>query len=306
MKTNNRHGIILALLAATLYAINSPISKLLLVYVPPTLMAGFLYVGAGLGTVFIAFFRKRTSRKGWESRLTKEELPFIIGMIVLDIAAPIFLLLGLLTTTAANASLLNNSEIAATAIIALMVFKEHISPRLWLGIFFVTLSCMILSFEDISSLDFSSGSLFVLLAACCWGLENNCTRKISSKDPLQIVLLKGLFSGSGSIIIGLCLGERISALWSIPLVLLLGFIAYGLSIYFYVCAQRILGASRTSAYYAIAPFIGAFLSLIMFRTVPGRLYFVALGFMLLGAWLSSKDTPLRDIYINRYFYKRKM
>ncbi|MDD5934743.1 MAG: DMT family transporter [Clostridiales bacterium] len=136
-------------------------------------------------------------------------------------------------------------------------------------------------------MQFSYGSLFVLLAACCWGLENNCTRKISSKDPLQIVLLKGIFSGSGSVIIGLCLGERISALFSIPFVLLLGFVAYGLSIYFYVYAQRILGAAKTSAYYAVAPFIGVLLSLIIFQTIPGVLFVIALVFMLIGAWLSS-------------------
>lgn len=287
MKNTPTHGIELAILAAALYAINSPLSKLLLNYIPPTLMAGFLYIGAGLGMAFIALFRKKSSHHTVEKRLTRKDLPFTIAMIVLDIVAPIFLLLGLSNTTAANASLLNNFEIVATAIIALLIFKEKISPRLWLGILFVTLSCCILSFEDINSLQFSYGSIFVLLAACCWGLENNCTRKISSKDPLQIVLLKGIFSGSGSVIIGLFLGERISALFSIPLVLLLGFVAYGLSIYFYVYAQRILGAAKTSAYYAVAPFIGVLLSLIIFQTIPGVLFVIALVFMLIGAWLSS-------------------
>ena len=161
-----------------------------------------------------------------------------------------------------------------------------------LGILFVTLSCGILSFEDASSLQFSHGSLLVLLAAVCWGLENNCTRKISSKDPLQIVLLKGIFSGTGSLVIGFCIGERISALWSIPLVLAVGFVAYGLSIYFYVYAQRLLGAARTSAYYAVAPFISALLSLIVFRQIPNLPYFIALGFMVIGAWLSAQDGPV--------------
>lgn len=287
MITTNKHGIGLAILAATLYAINSPFSKLLLDYIPSTLMAGFLYIGAGLGMVIIAHFRKKANHHNDENKLTRKELPFIIAMIVLDIAAPIFLLFGLSNTTAANASLLNNFEIVATAIIALVLFKEKISPRLWLGIMFVSLSCCILAFEDISSLKFSIGSLFVLLAASCWGLENNCTRKISTKDPLQIVFLKGIFSGTGSIVIGLCIGERISNLWSIPLVLLLGFVSYGLSIYFYVYAQRILGAAKTSVYYAVSPFIGVLLSLIIFQTIPGIMFVLALIFMLIGAWLSS-------------------
>lgn len=283
----NKRGIAFAILAAALYAINAPFSKILLEFMPPTLMAGFLYVGAGIGMIFIALMRKIKKYEAKELKLTKSELPYTIAMIVLDIAAPICLLFGLNSTTAANASLLNNFEIVATAIIALMVFKEKISTRLWFGIFFVTLSCGILSFEDISSLRFSYGSLFVLLATICWGFENNCTRKISSKDPLQIVLLKGIFSGIGSLIIGLFIGEWIEALWSIVAVLCVGFVAYGLSIYFYVYAQRLLGAARTSAYYAVAPFIAAILSLIIFREIPDVTYFVALVLMIVGAWLSS-------------------
>ena len=283
----NKRGIAFAILAAALYAINAPFSKILLEFMPPTLMAGFLYVGAGIGMIFIALMRKIKKYEAKELKLTKSELPYTIAMIVLDIAAPICLLFGLNSTTAANASLLNNFEIVATAIIALMVFKEKISTRLWFGIFFVTLSCGILSFEDVSSLRFSYGSLFVLLATICWGFENNCTRKISSKDPLQIVLLKGIFSGIGSLIIGLFIGEQIEALWSIVAVLCVGFVAYGLSIYFYVYAQRLLGAARTSAYYAVAPFIAAILSLIIFREIPDVTYFVALVLMIVGAWLSS-------------------
>ena len=294
MKTelNIKKGIAFAILAAALYSINAPFSKILLEFIPPTLMAGFLYVGAGIGIAFIALIRKIKKYETKELKLTKSELPYTIAMIILDIAAPICLLFGLNATTAANASLLNNFEIVATAIIALMVFKERISPRLWFGILFITLSCGILSFEDVSSLHFSYGSLFVLLSAICWGFENNCTRKISSKDPLQIVLLKGIFSGIGSLIIGLYMGERTASLWSIFAVLCIGFIAYGLSIYFYVYAQRLLGAARTSAYYAVAPFIATILSLIILREIPDITYYFALVLMIIGAWLSSQDKPL--------------
>ena len=284
-----RKGISFAVLAAALYAINAPFSKILLKFMPPTLMAGFLYIGAGIGMVFISLFRRLRKTETKELRLTRTELPFTIAMILLDIAAPIFLMFGLQATSAANAALLNNFEIVATSLIALMIFREAISPRLWAGILFVTLSCALLSFEDLSSLRFSRGSLLVLLAAVCWGFENNCTRKLSSKDPLEIVLLKGIFSGAGSLIIGLCTGERIGTLWSIPAVLAVGFVAYGLSIYFYVYAQRLLGAARTSAYYAVAPFIAAAFSLLIFREIPAPTYFAALLLMIIGAWLSSHD-----------------
>ena len=115
--------------------------------------------------LFIALVRKLRGSGSKERGLTAAELPYTAAMILLDIAAPICLLFGLNATTAANASLLNNFEIVATAVIALMVFHEKISPRLWAGILFVTLSCAVLSFEDISGLHFSYGSLLVLLAA---------------------------------------------------------------------------------------------------------------------------------------------
>lgn len=285
-------GIFFAVLAAALYAINSPFSKILLDFMPSTLMAGFLYIGAGLGMGAVALVRKARGAEKKETKLTAKELPYTVAMILLDIAAPICLLLGLRSESAANVSLLNNFEIVATALIALAVFKEKISLRLWAGIAFVVLSCALLSVSDFSQFQFSYGSLFVLLACVCWGLENNCTRKISSKDPLEIVLLKGIFSGSGSIVIGLCIGERVTIVWSVFAVLGVGFVAYGLSIFFYVHAQRLLGAARTSAYYAIAPFIGTLLSLAVFREIPPYTYYIALALMAAGAWLCSGDKPL--------------
>ena len=288
MKQEMRKGIIMAILAAVLYAVSSPFSKVLLNEMPPTLMAGFLYLGAGIGMSLIAVLRRVRQAEITEI-LSKAEFPYKFAKDLLDISAPICMLIGLSATTAANASLLNNFEIVATALIALVVFKERISKRLWMGILFVTFSSVILSFEDFSSLEFSYGSLFVLLAAVFWGLENNCTRKLSSCDPLEIVLLKGIFSGIGSIVIGLVLGERLMNLWSVIAVMALGIVSYGLSIYFYVHAQRLLGAARTSAYYAVSPFIAAFLSILIFGQMPEVTYFIALMLMAVGAWYSSHD-----------------
>ena len=181
-----------AILAAALYALNSPLSKLLLRDVPPTMMAGFLYLGAGLGMTVMGMVRKRTGHGGREVRLTRKDLPYTLGMIVLDIAAPIFLMIGLSRTTAANASLLNNFEIVATSLIAMLLFREQISRQLWAAIGLITLSSILLSVEDAGCFRFSVGSLFVLLACTCWGLENNCTRCLSRCDPLEIGSLEGL------------------------------------------------------------------------------------------------------------------
>ncbi len=306
MRSSARTGILLALLAAALYALNAPASKLLLDYVPSTLMAGLLYVGAGIGMAVVAGARWLTGRRAISPQreilpsaepFRHSDIPYVLAMIGLDVAAPILLLLGLSSTSAAGAALLNNFEIVATALIALTFFREKISPRLWAGIGCVTVACACLSVEGGASLlDIrpSAGALLILGASVCWGIENNCTRRLSGKDPLTIVLLKGIFSGSASVVIGWCLGERVRSAAAILAVLLVGFVAYGLSIFFYVYAQRMLGAARTGAYYAVAPFIGTSLSLVIFREVPPVTYFVALAAMAVGVWLSSGDEPVRQ------------
>lgn len=211
-------------------------------------------------------------------------------MVALDILAPILLMLGLKSATAANVSLLNNFEIVATSLVALAVFKESISKKLWIAIGLVTISSIILSFEDMSSLSFSYGSVFVLLACVCWGFENNCTRMMSSKDPLETVVIKGFGSGLGSFIVALVTGEKMPDIVFVLCALVLGFIAYGLSIYFYIYAQRDLGAAKTSTYYAVSPFVGAALSLVIFRQTPSVSYIIALLIMIAGTYLATADS----------------
>ncbi len=278
-----------AVLAAALYAINAPVSKLLLSKVSATMMAAFLYLGAGIGLSLLQIIQKGTHKEVKEKPLTRRELPYTIGMIVLDIAAPLFLMAGLTMTTAANASLLNNFEIVATSVIALAIFHEAISKSLWIAIGLVTVASLILSFEDISSLSFSMGSVFVLLACVCWGFENNCTRMLSEKSPIEVVIIKGFCSGMGSFVIALIMREPIPKLIYILGALLLGFVAYGLSIFFYIYAQRYLGAAKTSAYYAISPFIGVAVSFVIFRQTPTIWFLIALVIMMIGTYFASTD-----------------
>lgn len=277
---------IFAILAAALYAINIPLSKLLLNQVSPTMMAAFLYIGAGLGLFIYHCF---TSKKEKNEPLTKEDLPYTIGMIVLDIAAPILLMLGLQQTNSANASLLNNFEIVATSLIAFFIFKEAISKKLGFAIILVTIASIALSFEGQGSFDFNTGSLFVLGAASCWGLENNCTRMLSSKSSVQITTIKGIFSGLGSLIVALIIGEHFPTLVYMLAVLVLGFVSYGLSINFYIKAQKDLGAAKTSAYYAIAPFLGVAFGMLLLHERPGIQFYVGLVIMIIATVLMIED-----------------
>ena len=276
-----------AILAAALYAINIPLSKILLQHVSPTMMAAFLYLGAGIG-LFI--YGEITKEREHSESLTKAELPYTIGMILLDIAAPILLMLGLGSTNSANASLLNNFEIVATSCIAFLIFQEMLSKKLTFAIILVTIASITLSFEGKGSFQFNTGSLLVLAASCCWGLENNCTRMLSSKSSVQITTIKGLFSGLGSLIVALIIGESIpEIIWMIA-VLLLGFVAYGLSINFYIKAQKHLGAAKTSAYYSIAPFLGVFFGIVLLNETPCLQFYIGLVIMIIAIVLMIKDT----------------
>lgn len=296
-----RTAILFALLAAALYALNAPLSKLLLADVAPSMMASLLYLGAGLGMLLMGLVRRSRGRRGTDSSeqsigrlFARDMLPFTLGMIVLDVAAPILLMAGIRLTSPESASLLNNFEIVATSLIALLLFRERISPRLWAAIGLIVVASTLLTLQTGAGISLSAGSLLVILASSCWGLENNCTRRLSSADPLKVVIVKGLGSGTGALIVALLTGEAFPAWRYVPAALLLGFVAYGLSIFFYVYAQRHLGAAKTSAYYAVAPFIGVALSLLIFREMPAWSFFLALGVMIAATILVTADGMAAD------------
>lgn len=292
MKDSRVTAILYAFAAALFYAINVPFAKAFLDNVAPTYMAAFLYLGAGAGVGLMYLFKI----KGEEPavRLTKSDLPYTVAMVLLDIAAPILLMVGIRASAAASASLLGNFEIVATTAVAFLIFRERVTKRLWAAIALVTLASAILSFQGAGSLDFSVGSLLVLAATVCWGIENNCTRSISNKSTYQIVTVKGFGSGVGALAIALMVGEQFPGLSQILLILLVGFVAYGLSIFTYVRAQRFLGAAKTSAYYAVAPFIGVALSILFLNEQVTGTFLVALAIMIAGTALIVRDTLLKE------------
>ena len=285
MKTKSS-STIFAILAAALYALSAPVGKVLLDHAGAAMMAAFLYLGAGLGLAL--WGRIVPDREA--SPITRQDLPYILGMILLDIAAPILLMLGLQRTGSANASLLNNFEIVATSLIAWLLFREKLSRRLSFAIVLVTFASIVLGYEGSESLRFGAGSALVLAAACCWGLENNCTRMLSRCSSVQITTIKGIFSGLGSLIVAFCAGESLPGLRWIPAILLLGFVAYGLSINFYIKAQKELGAAKTSAWYSIAPFLGVVFGIVLLGERPDGRFFLGLGLMVLATLLMVFDT----------------
>ncbi|PKK96863.1 MAG: EamA family transporter [Tenericutes bacterium HGW-Tenericutes-3] len=282
-------AIVYAILAALFYGFGTPLSKLLLVHISPYLLSSLLYFGAGIGMLYIVLFTKSQRKSRFVNEFKKRDLKFIILMVALDIIAPILLMIGLTTTNASTASLLNNFEIVFTGIIAMIFFKEIVGRKMWVAISLIVLAGAMLTFEDFTGFHISIGALFVLGASLSWGLENNCTRMLSKGNPLHVVVIKGLGSGLGSLIIALVVNQASVVWYFVILALLLGFVSYGMSLYFYISAQRQLGAARTSAFYAIAPFVGSIFSFIVLKDSLSIVFGIAFILMIFGTYLAIKE-----------------
>ena len=275
-----------ALAAAALYALSTPFSKVLLADIAPNMMAALLYLGAGAGMTALSLAGGVRGDAG-EARgrsLERADVPYVAAMVALDVAAPLLLMAGLSLSSAESVSLLNNFEIVATALIARLAFGERVGARAAIGIGAISLACFLLSW-DAGAWGFSAGSLLTLAACLCWGIENNCTNRLSDCDPVKVVVIKGWGSGAGALAVALCAGDALPTIVDAGLALLLGFVSYGLSIACYVRAQRDLGAARTSAFYAVNPFIGSALAFVLFRTPLAPTFVLALVLMVVGTWL---------------------
>ncbi len=277
------------LIAAVLFGINAPLSKLLLKEINPLILAGLLYIGSGLGFLIYQLIQHKGHLSN-EAPLTKADIPWLAGAILSGgVTAPIILLIGLTHIPAATASLLLNFEGVSTTVLALIIFKEFIGKRIWIAIALITTGSVILSSDFSNKYFFSVGSFAILLACLLWGLDNNLTRNISAKNPIIISMFKCLIGGTISIILGFISGGKLPSFSYSSLSMLLGFISYGLSIMFFILALRELGAARTSAGFSIAPFIGTGLSLIIFHQVVAPSFLIVLILMVGGVILLMSE-----------------
>lgn len=279
--------ILQALFAAALFGASAPFAKLLLGQVEPVLLAGLLYLGSGLSAALL-WLGQRAQAKGVtvEAGLVWQEWPWLMGAVLAGgVVAPIVLLFSLRGTAAATASLLLNFEGLATTLIAVLFFQEAISRKIAGAIGLIAAASIILSWDNQGEWGFSWGALGILLACILWGLDNNFTRRISAKNPLTIVTVKGLAAGSFSLVLGLILGNPLPGWPTLLGAMVLGSLSYGLSILLFILSMRELGAARSSALFSTAPFIGALLSFLILRDPLDGRFVLGLLVMGLGAFL---------------------
>lgn len=279
-----RRGVGLALAAAVLFGASSPFAKLLLAGTSPQLLAGLLYLGSGTGLLVVWLRGRRSTAR--ERAMAGRDVPWLVGAIAFGgVLAPLLLMVGLTRAPASGASLLLNLEGVFTALIAWFVFRENFDRRIALGMLAIIAGGIVLSWEGRLSWGGLAGPLAISAACLCWGIDNNLTQKVSAGDPVQIAMLKGLAAGSVNTVIALVLGANWPPGPNVIGALFLGFLSYGVSLVLFVLALRNLGTARTGAYFSTAPFVGAVLSLAVFRERPTLLLLFAAGLMAFGVWL---------------------
>ncbi len=279
-----------ALAAALLFGASTPLAKLLVGQVQPLLLAGLLYMGSGVGLgLLLGVRRALRGPRAVPASIPARELPWLLGAIVCGgVLGPALLMWGLTRTDAASASLLLNVEGVLTALTAWLVFREHTSARIVLGMLAIVGGGALLSWPRHAAMP-SIGALLIVGACLAWALDNNLTRKVSSNDAMLIACVKGLLAGACNTALALAGGAALPAPPALLGGLLVGFVGYGLSLSLFVVALRTLGTARSGAYFSVAPLFGVVIALALWPALPSATFCAAAVLMAVGVWLHVSE-----------------
>jgi drug/metabolite transporter (DMT)-like permease len=288
MQTKARfYGII----AVALFGASAPFSKLLLNNVTPLQLAGLLYLGSGLCLLLVKLIKWSFNINRNAAKLEKADMPWLFGAVVSGgVLAPITLMVGLSMTPASTTSILLNFETVSTAVIAGIFFREHVGKKVIIAISLLTIASLILTFDHSGKFEISWGAFLILLACVLWGIDNNLTRNISSKDPMTIVIVKGVSAGLFSILLSMVLKNNLPNALTVLSGLALGGLSYGISLTLFISTLKDIGSSRASALFTTAPFIGAVISFIIFKNIPTLSFLVSVPLMICGTFLLFKES----------------
>jgi drug/metabolite transporter (DMT)-like permease len=283
-------GAPLALASAALFGASTPLAKALIGEISPWLLAGLLYLGSGIGLFAIAQLRRHPN----EAPLRRADLPWLLAILPAGgVIAPVLLMLGLASTPAASASLLLNLEGVLTLAIAWLVFRENVDLRIGLGAAAILAGALLLSWDGRTG-GFGWGALAIAGACLAWAIDNNLTRKLSSADPLQIAMIKGLAAGSVNVTLALLLRAPWPPASAVVAAGVIGFLGYGVSLALFVLAMRHLGTARTAAYFSAAPFVGAVIAILGFGEAATVPFALAAGLMAAGLYLHLSERHMHE------------
>jgi drug/metabolite transporter (DMT)-like permease len=283
----DRLSVAFALGAAALFGLSAPASKALLAAIDPWLLAGLLYLGSGISLGAYRLARGMTPRStAREAALRRHDWPPLGAAILTGgVIAPVLLMFGISVVSASEASLLLNLEGVFTAVVAWVVFREHVDARIAAGMVAISLGAMFLAWDPGQAVKIDVGALLVAGACLGWAIDNNLTRKVSASDPLQITAVKGVVAGVVNVAVAISRGATVPEPITVVLAGLLGLVSYGVSLVLFVLALRGLGAGRTSAYFSTAPFVGALIGVVVLGEPLTARGAVVAALMMVGVWL---------------------
>jgi drug/metabolite transporter (DMT)-like permease len=282
-------GVPLALGSAALFGATPPFSKLLLENLSPFMLAGLLYLGAGIGLAAYRVIRRAILGEEREAPLQRSDTPWLAAAVFMGgVIGPALLMFGLSRTSASSGALLLNLEGLATMAIAWLVFRENVDRRLLTGALAIMAGAALLAWDG-QGARLDSGALMIAGACLAWGIDNNLTRKISAADPVVTAMIKGLAAGAVNVALALWVGASVPGAPLIAASAVLGFLGVGVSLVMFILALRHLGTARTGAYYSLAPFIGAVIAVLLLGEPVTANLLAAGALMGLGLWLHLSE-----------------
>jgi drug/metabolite transporter (DMT)-like permease len=281
-------GVGYALGAAALFGASTPVAKLLLRDLSPLMLSALLYLGAAIALSAYRFLLAFESR---EAQITRRDFPLICGIIFFGgMLGPILMLFGLQRLSAVTGSLLLNLEGPITALIAVGLMREHLGKREICAAATIMLGGVLVSVQPGQVGGNWIGAVEIAAACLSWGIDNNLTQRVSLRDPVAVARIKTLAAGLCVLVIALW--QRSGAIpgaKSLVSAGAVGALCYGASIVLDLKALRVLGAARESAYFASAPFIGALLSVVVFRELPTLSELAGATLMIVGVAILVRE-----------------
>lgn len=243
----------LALLAAALFGLSTPLVQHFGQGLGAFTTAALLYAGAAVVAVLMRHPPER------EAALRRSDFPRIAAMAGFGaVIGPVALAWGLQRTSGSSASLMLTLEALFTAVLAWKLYGETMDKRVGTAMLFLLAGGASLVLEQGLAGDTQlSGLLAVLIATAAWGVDNTLSRGVADRDPGQVVLVKASLGATATVGLALLFGEPVPGLMAAVALLAIGATGYGLSLRLYLLAQREFGAGRTGSVFAFAPFIGA-------------------------------------------------
>jgi drug/metabolite transporter (DMT)-like permease len=252
-------GGLLALLAAGLFGVSTPLVQQLGQGLGPFTTAALLYAGAAL---IGAGLRQPP---GKEARMLRSDWPRLLAVAAFGaVIGPVAMAWGLQRTSGTDASLMLTLEALFTAILAWRLYGETMDRRVWLAMLLLLTGGVVLVLDQSQSGRSQAwGLMAVLVATAAWGVDNTLSRALAERDPGQVVFAKTALGAMVTASLAWLAGEPLPGALAMSGLLIVGASGCGLSLRFYLLAQRAFGAARTGSVFAFAPFIGAALAMLL-------------------------------------------